>query len=73
MAVAIVMAGALLLFLGLAPIVSKRYFERAYKSLWRSGLLPEEFSRIYSRYIQQIWPLAMGTLLVILGLYILLG
>ena len=67
----ILLAGILALFLGLIPIISRKYFNEVYKNLWKSEQNPmsKEDAYLYSRYIRQITPLAVGVMLIIYALY----
>lgn len=67
----ILLGGFLFLFLGLAPILSRKYFDEAYKKIWKGKreFLSEEDSYIYSRYIRQLFPILMGVTLVGYALY----
>lgn len=70
----ILVVGLLLTFLGLAPILSRRYFDEAYSKIWKSKkeFMSKENTYIYSRYIRQIFPLLMGPTLIVYAIYHLL-
>ena len=67
----ILIAGVLLVFNGLAPIISRKYFKKVSKDLWENDnhAWSKKEVYIYNRYISQIWPLAMGPLLIGYALY----
>ena len=67
----VLIGGLLMTFLGLAPILSRRYFDEVYNKIWKSKkeFMSKEETYIYSRYIRQIVPLLMGLTLVGYALY----
>jgi len=67
----ILIVGLLSLFLGLAPIMSRLYFNEMHEKFWKSKreFMSKENTYIYSRYIRQIAPLMLGTTLTGYALY----
>jgi len=67
----ILIAGLLLIFLGLAPLISRKYFEEIYRKIWKSTIEPmsESYTYVYNRYIRQIFPLLMGLTLTAYAFY----
>lgn len=67
----LLVAGTLMLFLGLAPITSLNYYKKYHESKWDDKLWP--FSKrdgyIYDRYIRQTKVLLVGLSLVVYAVY----
>jgi hypothetical protein len=66
--------GLLLMFNGLAPVISRNYYVKNYDTKYNNMFWP--FSKrdgyLYDRYIRQIYPILVGLTLVIFSLYQLL-
>lgn len=67
----ILVAGILMLFLGLAPIISVSYYKKIHESKWDDILWPfsKQDGYIYDRYIRQIKIILIGLSLVIFAIF----
>ena len=67
----ILLAGILLLSLGLMPIVSKDYYTKNLETELGKKIWPfsERDGYLYGRYIRQIYPILTGLSLVALSIY----
>jgi hypothetical protein len=67
----LIIAGSLMLFLGLAPIISHTYYVKYHESKWDEKLWPfsSETKYVYSRYIQPSALAVAGFLIVMITIY----
>lgn len=67
----LLVGGVLTLFLGVAPIVSRQYYERFYESKWDDRFWPfsKEDGYIYDRYTRQTYPILIGIALIAMAIY----
>lgn len=67
----VLIAGILIFFIGLMPIISRKYFDEMYINFWRDRrkLMTDTDSYIYNRYIRQLGFIIVGLLLSIYSLY----
>lgn len=70
----LLVAGVLMLFLGLAPIVSEKYYQKNLVTKWDEKIWPfsKKFGYLYGRYIRQTNIILIGLTLVVIALYKLL-
>jgi hypothetical protein len=67
----LLIAGVLLLFLGLAPVVSEKYYQKHLVTKWDEKIWPfsKDSGYLYGRYIRQINIILMGATLVGIAIY----
>jgi len=67
----LLLAGLLLVFIAVMPLISRQYFDEINNKFWRSkgNVIPEKDAYIYNRYVRQIGPLITGLLLLLYVFY----
>lgn len=67
----VLIAGVMMVFLAVAPIVSKKYYEKYHESKWDDKFWPFSMDDkyVYDRYIRQISFLLLGLTLIGIAIY----
>jgi hypothetical protein len=62
----LLIAGLLLLFIGLWPILSKKHFDEMSAKFWhkKNGVISEKDAYVYNRYVRQFGPIIVGLALL---------
>ncbi len=67
----LLVAGLLLTFLGIMPIISRNYYENNLRSDWSRNLwlFSEKDRYIYNRYVRPLYPLLAGITMIGVAIY----
>lgn len=68
--VLILIAGLLLCFIGVMPLLSRKYFDEMSAKFWhdKKSIIPDSDAYIFNRYIRQVGLIVTGVILLIYAL-----